>query len=91
MRKALISLPQELDETYDQAMERIRSQDIESIRLAERVLAWIVHALRPLSVEELQHALAVQPEEVCVLHISLLTLKSRRRSYADLSFCSDCV
>lgn len=70
MRKALRSLPKELDETYDQAMERIRSQDTESVRLAERVLAWISNARRPFSVEELQHGLAVQPGEVCARRIS---------------------
>ena len=71
MRKALRSLPKELDETYDQAMERIRSQDAESVRLAERVIAWISNARRPLSVKELQHGLAVQLGEVCVLEITI--------------------
>lgn len=63
MRKALSTLPKELDKTYDQAMERIRSQDTESVRLAERVLAWMSNARRPFSVEELLHGLAVQPGE----------------------------
>ena len=46
-------------------MERIRSQDTECIRLAERILAWISNARRPFLVKELQHALAIQPDEVC--------------------------
>ena len=81
MRKALSSLPKELDETYDQAMERIRSQDTESVRLAERVLAWISNARRPFSVAELQHALAIQPGEVCVCRFW--------KSHADSELCSE--
>lgn len=74
MRKALTSLPKELDETYDSAMERIRSQDTESVRVAERALAWITNARRPFYVEELQHALAIQPDEVCTTHDSWVFL-----------------
>lgn len=65
MRKARSSLPKELNKTYDDAMKKIRSQDPESVRVAEHVLAWISNARRPFSVDELQHALAVQPGEVC--------------------------
>ncbi|RYP63833.1 hypothetical protein DL769_006845 [Monosporascus sp. CRB-8-3] len=51
-----------LDETYGQAMERIKRQEPDSRDLAERILAWIVHSKRPLSTLELQHALAVRPQ-----------------------------
>ena len=70
MRKTLNSLPKKLDETYDHAMERIRSQDTEHVGIANRVLAWLSHAYRPLSVKELQHALAVRPREVCTSRVS---------------------
>ena len=60
MRKALRSLPKELDETYDQNMQRIRSQPAEHVQVAKRVLAWISNSFRPFLVEELQHALAIQ-------------------------------
>lgn len=39
MRKALSSLPKGLNKTYDDAMKKIRSQDPESVRVAEHVLA----------------------------------------------------
>ncbi len=64
VRNALKSLPKELNATYDHAMERIRSQDAGSARLAERVLAWIFNVRRPFSVKELQHALAIRPGDV---------------------------
>jgi hypothetical protein len=59
--EALKSLPKEVDAIYDQIMERIQGQVEVDRTLAERVLAWIVCAHRQLSIEELQHALAVSP------------------------------
>jgi ankyrin repeat protein len=50
-----------LDKTYEQAMERINNQGIRIRGLANRILAWITHAKRPLSTAELQHALCVRP------------------------------
>ncbi len=84
MRKALNSLPKELDETYDHAMERIRSQDTEYAGMAKQVLAWLSHAYRPLSVKELQHALAVHPGDVCTSRVS-----ARKRVYADYQICAE--
>lgn len=64
MREALRSLPKEIDETYDRTMGRIRAQKPKFVLLAERILAWIANARRPLTVKELQHALAVEPGQV---------------------------
>jgi hypothetical protein len=58
---ALENLPDGIDDIYDEAMERIEQQCEADKRLAKRVLSWITHACRPLSVEELQHALAISP------------------------------
>lgn len=62
IRSALESLPSEVNATYDEAMERIKGQTKDDRRLAERVLSWITYAYRPLSISELQHALAVSSE-----------------------------
>ena len=62
VKRALETLPNDLRETYDEAMERIESQGSECKQLAIRILYWIFYALRPLTVQELQHALAVEPE-----------------------------
>ncbi|SCO92820.1 related to ankyrin [Fusarium oxysporum] len=45
---------------YETAMERIKNQVSDHRELAERILPWIICAKRPLSVEELRHALAVE-------------------------------
>jgi hypothetical protein len=57
---ALDKLPDEIDQIYDESMERIERQS-NTKELAKRVLSWIIYASRPLSVEELRHALAVSP------------------------------
>ena len=42
-------------------MRRIENQDSDHTRIALKALAWVSYALRPLSLKELQHALAVEP------------------------------
>lgn len=61
VKAALSSLPEELDRTYDEVLQRIRAQDSDQAVLALRILGWIHHAARPLGTRELQHALAVEP------------------------------
>jgi ankyrin repeat protein len=60
IRRSLASLPQKLDDTYDEAMRRIWSQGREDIELAQRLLPWIICAKRPLKLIEVQHALTVE-------------------------------
>ncbi|MCJ1465337.1 hypothetical protein MMC07_003955 [Pseudocyphellaria aurata] len=49
---------------YDAAMEQIKGQQPEDKMLATNILSWIVHAQRPLTMKELCHALAVQPDDI---------------------------
>lgn len=59
---ALKGLPkgsEELDRAYKEAMERIEGQKKGFQTLAKRVLSWVTCAKRPLTIFELQHALAV--------------------------------
>jgi hypothetical protein len=58
---ALDKLPNEIDQIYDEAMERIEQQS-NTKELAKRVLSWVIYASRPLSLKELQYALAVSPK-----------------------------
>ncbi|KAF5697455.1 hypothetical protein FMUND_15405 [Fusarium mundagurra] len=50
-----------LDKRYHQAMERINNHKEGQRDITYKVLYWIVHAKRPLSTAELQHAVAVRP------------------------------
>jgi hypothetical protein len=63
VRRALRSLPKELDDTYDEALQRIWSQDHDKVKRARQILSWISFAFRPLTIREIQHALAVEPED----------------------------
>ncbi|KAL6833536.1 ankyrin repeat-containing domain protein [Trichoderma sp. SZMC 28015] len=49
-----------LHEIYKQAMERIEGHTDAIRSLAKRILIWITHAKRPLSITEMRHALAVR-------------------------------
>jgi hypothetical protein len=60
IREALAALPAKLDETNDQAMQRIEDQDTDARNLARNVLSWISHAYQPLTVAEIQQALATK-------------------------------
>jgi tetrahydromethanopterin S-methyltransferase subunit G len=44
VRKVLENLPKEVDETYDEVMERIERQNEADRTLAKRVLSWVTHA-----------------------------------------------
>ncbi|KAJ6257541.1 Vegetative incompatibility protein [Drechslerella dactyloides] len=64
IKSVLRSLPkgsQALYHAYEGAVERIKSGS--RSQLAEAALSWIVWARRPLSVKELQHALAIEVGE----------------------------
>src|SRR5205807_10413393 len=52
-----------LGDAYGATLERIRSQDGEKAKLALSTLTWICHAERPLLVDELCNALAVEAGE----------------------------
>ena len=49
-----------LGDVYGATLERIKAQDKEKAKLAMAALTWICHSERPLEVDELCHALAVE-------------------------------
>ena len=60
--KALKTLPKTVDETYKLALERIDNQPIEGHRsFSRKVICWVAYSFRPLTVDELLFALAVDP------------------------------
>ncbi|GAW25117.1 putative ankyrin repeat protein [Rosellinia necatrix] len=52
-----------LGQAYDQTMDRINKQKQGLKELANNVLTWVAFAERPLTTEQLQHALAVEDGE----------------------------
>jgi len=68
----------DLDSVYTQTLQRIRAQKGDRSTLGMEVLRWISHAERPLTIDELRHALAVEigttdlnPENICPQDIVL--------------------
>ena len=64
IKSALTSMSGELDELYREALDRIQKQAGDDGDLGMRVLSWITHAKRPLSVDELRYGLAIEYSEV---------------------------
>jgi hypothetical protein len=65
IKRVLQTLPRGmkgLDETYEQAIKRIEGQEKGYRELAKQVLSWVTYAKRPLSITEVQHALAVSAD-----------------------------
>ncbi|KAH8726168.1 ankyrin repeat-containing domain protein [Phaeosphaeriaceae sp. PMI808] len=60
VENALETLPQGLPDTYIRILERIEGQSPYMRELAFNCLAWIIYARRPLSIEEMQIALATR-------------------------------
>ena len=64
VQMALENLSTEVNDTYDKAMKWIQSQSSVDRKLAEHVLSWLTYSCRPLTYQELQHALAVTPQMI---------------------------
>ena len=60
LKDALTALPEGLNDTYDKTMERIHSQYPDQASLARKVICWLFHAYQPLTMLEVQHAVAVE-------------------------------
>jgi Cdc6-like AAA superfamily ATPase len=61
IRLGLNTLPKGLDDVYQEALLRIESQHEDDAKLAKQILSWISFGIRPLTVTEIRHALAVEP------------------------------
>ncbi|KAJ7762425.1 ankyrin repeat-containing domain protein [Mycena maculata] len=85
VRDALRSMPNDLDHTYDEVVERINRQGDDDRKLAWLALSWITHAKRPLHPPELREALAVEPGTTQLDPENLLDM------YTILSVCAGLV
>ncbi|KAJ7041452.1 ankyrin repeat-containing domain protein [Mycena alexandri] len=61
VRESLKTLPKTLDLTYDNVMNRIEGYRDKDKNMAHLTLTWVTNAKRPLTVTELQAALAIEP------------------------------
>lgn len=66
INKALETLPQKLNKTFGNAIERATSQLAENSILAKCVISWIFFAKRLLQTSELREALAVESGDTCL-------------------------
>ena len=60
LKESLQSLPEDLDKTYDNALERIRQQEPRKLARADQVLRLVSCARRPLKLDEMQQMLSIR-------------------------------
>ncbi|KIW83537.1 hypothetical protein Z517_02782 [Fonsecaea pedrosoi CBS 271.37] len=63
VRRALLHLSTDLTHAFQSTMQRIFTLPKARRDLAFRTLMWVSHARRPMTVRELQHAMALRPED----------------------------
>ena len=63
VRRALAVLPDGIDKTYSEAWHRLCTQNPQRAELGKRILSWIIHATRPLRIQELRYALAIEDDD----------------------------
>lgn len=71
VEEALGALPKDLDATYVRILEQIAAQPEDVQKLAYKCLTWVLYAKRPLTVKELQHAVAVNESCTNVYNLDL--------------------
>ncbi|KAH7116699.1 ankyrin repeat-containing domain protein [Dendryphion nanum] len=59
----LKNLPRTVNDRYENALDRIRSQNEENNTLAHRTFAWVFYAFEPPTLGQVQYGLAIQPED----------------------------
>lgn len=62
IRKILQSPRAAIDDTYQRCMQRIQESNLEDRQFAMNLLLWMAFSTRPLKVDELEHAVSVQPD-----------------------------
>ena len=72
LQKATRMLSADISQSISIAMDRIQAQVAPLRDIGIRVLFWVLRAMRPLRIEELRHALAVELDDDEVTHDELL-------------------
>ncbi|KAH8882431.1 hypothetical protein GQ53DRAFT_885480, partial [Thozetella sp. PMI_491] len=63
VREALTRLPDDLDDTYSAIMGRIYAQDKYQADQARKLISWVLHATRSLTIQEIGCAMAIEPHD----------------------------
>ena len=61
---ALKTLPKDINETYERILLKIVGEGEEIANTAEKILMWLVGAMRPLRLLELEEAIMIEPGDV---------------------------
>ena len=62
VEEVLLNAPGSIEDLYVQTWDRILSQTPTKVSLVKRLLVWVLNATRSLTLEELQYAVATNPD-----------------------------
>lgn len=62
MKQLLLNFPSQFEDAYALIWKRLAYQLSWHVEIAKMIILWVVHAQRPMSVEELQHGIATDPD-----------------------------
>ncbi|KAJ9606743.1 hypothetical protein H2200_008752 [Cladophialophora chaetospira] len=84
MRKSLAAGPMKLEDAYATSLRRIDAQSQALRNMARRLIAWVVHAERPLRPVEVAHAFATDCEDDEIDEENLVMVQTLLRSCKGL-------
>jgi ankyrin repeat protein len=84
MRTHLNEAPSGIEDAFQSSIERIEARPKEHRKNAFRLIAWILHAERPLRYDEIKHAFAIEPGNPRPDEEDFIPLASMLRSCAGL-------
>ncbi|KAJ7574967.1 ankyrin repeat-containing domain protein [Mycena floridula] len=61
LREGLVALPKDIYQSYDDTMDRISTQGEDDANLAHEIFLWLTFSKEPLSLLDLQYAIAITP------------------------------
>ena len=63
IKEALEAFPARIEDAYIQTWNRILNQGLKRIAMAKAVLLWVLYSARSTTIQELQHAIATNPDD----------------------------
>lgn len=81
IRKTLLHLPRDLPETFNRALMKILAKS--RSRIAQQVFQWTASVKRPLSLEELREAIAIEPCQESTIPDRLLNSPSQIPTWCE--------
>lgn len=62
VKQTLESFPAQIEDVYRETWKRVLDQNPKQVALAKTILLWVLHSQKPMTIEQLRRAIAVDPD-----------------------------